>query len=166
MVEPLVGHVQRVTTSVVTPSRPAGPQAQPHLARREEGLDLAGVADDGDLLLVLRALGEHAEVEAGPGAPGEVDDDEGVVEDVGGLAVVALVEVVDVLVAGGQHPHRLVVEDVAHEVEEVATLLDQGAAGVAGEAVPVPDLLQEREPVLPDRPPSGPGPRCRTGPPR
>ena len=37
-----------------------------------------------------------------------------------------------------------------HEVEEVAALLDQGAAGVAVEAVPVADLGQEREPVLAD----------------
>jgi hypothetical protein len=40
---------------------------------------------------------------------------------------------------------------VVHEVEEVAALLDEGAAGVAVEAVPVADLHEEGEPVLADR---------------
>jgi hypothetical protein len=35
------------------------------------------------------------------------------------------------------HPGRLAVNDERHQVEEVATLLDEGAAGVLVEAVPV-----------------------------
>ena len=62
-----------------------------------------------------------------------------------------LVEVVDVLGAGRHHPHRPLADDEVHQVEEVARLLDQRAAGVGGEAVPVADLGEEREAVLAHR---------------
>ena len=76
----------------------------------DQRLDLAGCADDGHLLLVVRRLGEHAQVEHRPGAARVVDDDEGVVEHVGGPAVDDLVEVVDVLRAGRHDPHRTLAE--------------------------------------------------------
>ena len=61
-----------------------------------ECLDLAAIAGRGDLHLVARVLGEHAEIEQGAGAVREIDDGEGVVEDVRLLAAVALVAVVHV----------------------------------------------------------------------
>jgi hypothetical protein len=68
---------------------------------------------------VHAGIGEHAEVERRPGATGVVEDHEGVVEDVGLLAAVALVEVVDVLAARGHHLHRALADEQVHQVEEV-----------------------------------------------
>ena len=62
-------------------------------------LHLAQVADHADLPLVAGRIGEHAQVEHRPGARVEVDDHVGVIEDVGGMPVVAFIEVVDVLTA-------------------------------------------------------------------
>jgi hypothetical protein len=123
-------------------------------------------ADHRQLLLVLARLGEHAQVEQGPGAALVVHDHEGVVQDVGHLAVVGLVEVVHVLAARCQHPHRPVVAgDVVHEVEEVAALLHQRAAGVAVEPVPVAHLARNGKRCSRMATMVG-GPRCRRGPPR
>ncbi len=58
---------------------------------------------------------------------------------------------VDVLAAGGVDPHRPGPHDEVHQVEEVAALLHERAAGVGREPVPVVDLRQERESVLADR---------------
>ena len=62
-----------------------------------------------------------------------------------------LVEVVHVLPARGEDARRVGTGDQAHQIEEVAALLDERAACVGGEAVPVADLGQEREAVLADR---------------
>ena len=70
------------------------------------------------------------------------------VEDVAALPVVVLVEVVHGLATAGQHPLRRRRNQQVHQVEEVATLLHQRAAGVAAEPVPVADLDEEREAVL------------------
>jgi hypothetical protein len=55
------------------------------------------------------------------------------------------------LPGAGHHAHRFVLQDQAHQVEEMAAFLDQRAAGVAVEAVPVADFLEEGEAVLADR---------------
>ena len=73
------------------------PATDPNDVRRDQCLDLADVADDGQLFLVVGRLGEHAEVEQGASAARIVDDDERVVQDVGCAVVVLLVEVIDVL---------------------------------------------------------------------
>jgi hypothetical protein len=109
------------------------------------------VADRRDLLLVLGAIGEHRQVEHRAHAIGEVHGREAVVDDVGDLAAIALIEMVDVHGAGTVDAHRLCADDQAHQIEEVAAFLDHRAAGVAGKPVPVPDLCEEGETVLPDR---------------
>ena len=107
------------------------------------------------LLFEPATLREHAQVERAADTVGELDDHERVVEDVGpfhpAVDLVLLVEVVDVLTAARHHPHRMRTGREVHQVEEVAALLDERAAGVAGEAVPVADLLQEGIAVLADR---------------
>ena len=106
MVESLVGHPAVDHHPLRHAGGPARPVAGPQDAARQEGLDLPGVAHHRQLLLVPAALGEHAEIEGGPDPVVVLDDDEGVVEDVRPLAAVALVEVVDVLAAGGEDPGR------------------------------------------------------------
>ena len=134
------------------PRRARGrPGAHPHDISGHGRLQLGGVPGDAQLLFEATTLGEHAEVQHGTHAVGELNDHEGVVEDVGHLSVVALLEVVDVLGSTRQDPHRSGAGDQVHEVEEVTALLHQGASGVAVEAVPVTDLGQEGEPVLADR---------------
>ena len=101
--------------------------------------------------MIFGRLGEHAEVEHCAFATWVVDDDVGVVENVADLTVVDLVEVVHGLVAGRVHLYRTVVHDQVHEVEVVTRLLDEGAAGVAAEAIPIAHLGEEWEAVLADR---------------
>ena len=103
------------------------------------------------MLVVDGVLGEQAQVEAGACPARVLDDDVGTVKDVGGPAVVSLVEVVDALPAGGEDARRLFVEDEIHQVEVMASLLDQGAARVGGEAVPVSHLGIEGFAVLANR---------------
>jgi hypothetical protein len=133
----------------------AHPFAEPHGVAGDRRLELRPVAGDDDLLLVAAAFGEHAQVERAADAVGELDDHERVVEHVRALLAsvefVGLVEVVDVLSAARHHPDRVGAGDEVHQVEEVAALLDERAAGEAVEPVPVADLLEEREPVLADR---------------
>ncbi len=96
-------------------------------------------------------FGEHAEIEEAASAVVEIDDDEGIVENVGDSAVVDLFEVVDVLRTGGHHTHRAARHDLHHQVEEVAALLDERSTRVLREAIPVANLLEEGEAVLADR---------------
>jgi len=98
------------------------------------GLDLPGVADHGQLLLVPAAFGEHAQVEGGPDPVVVLDDDEGVVEDVG-RRVIALVEMVDVLAPEARTRVGRPGGHQGQQVEEVAALLDERAAGVPVEPV-------------------------------
>ena len=125
--------------------------ADAHDVFGNECLDLAQRADHAEFLLVVGRFGEHAEIEEAASAVVEVDDDEGVVENVGDSAVVDLVEVVDVLRTGGHHAHRAARHDLHHQVEEVAALLDERSASVLREAIPVANLLEEGEAVLADR---------------
>ena len=116
----------------------------------DEGLDFSRGPRHRDLLLPVGAFREHAEIEHGALARSEIDGDEGVVDDVGRAARVALVLMIDVRRARGVDARRLVPREQPHEIEEVAAFLDQRAAGARGETVPVPDLVQERETVLAD----------------
>ena len=141
--------VDRVGLDAPDPVLAAPPDA--HRALGQQRLDLAGVTDDGQLFLVVRGLGEHAQIEQRTGAARVVHDHEGVVEHVGGVALDDLVEVVDVLGTGRHDPPRSLAEDQVHQVEEVARLLDQRPARVGRQPVPLVDLGQEREPVLPHR---------------
>src|SRR6185312_8408497 len=118
--------------------------------RRQQRLELARVADDRKLLAVDAALGEHAKVEHRADAARVLDDRERAVEDVGRAARVALVEGVDALAARRVHRERALAGNEVHQVEIVAALLDQRAAGVGVEAVPVADLRIERLAVLAD----------------
>ena len=115
-----------------------------------EALDLALRADDGDLLLVARALGEHAQLQqrARPGL--EVDHGVGVIQDVGHAVGMALVLVVVRRARRGVDAHRAAARQQPHEVEEVTALLHQRAPGVAVEAVPLPDLVEEGVAMLAD----------------
>ena len=94
--------VDLVSLSVPDPVLTSAPDVDDIL--RNQGFDLALLADDAQHFLVLRCLSEHAQVEHAAAAIVEVDDDEGVIEDVWHLAVVDLVEVVDVLSTGGKDP--------------------------------------------------------------
>jgi len=80
----------------------------------------------------------------------ELDDHEHVIENVGHLAVVALVEMIHILRTTCHDANRSVVDEEVHEVEEVPALLSKRSAGIAIESVPVADLHQERESVLTD----------------
>ena len=91
--------------------------------------------------LTLRAEDGAVALQRPAHAVGELEDDVGVVEDVGHLAVVDLVQVVHVLAARAVDLERARADRQVHQVEEVAALLDEGAAGVAAEPVPVADLL-------------------------
>jgi hypothetical protein len=73
------------------------------------------------------------------------------VPDIGHLAAIALIKMVHPLPARGHHPHRIILQDVAHQVEEMAAFFNQSAAGIAVEAVPVADLFQEGKAMLADR---------------
>ena len=74
-----------------------------------EALDSRLRAGDGNLLLPAGALGEHAQIEACARPGLEVDDDEGVVDDVGLQAILAdLVAVIGLGAAGSEHAHGLV----------------------------------------------------------
>ncbi len=55
---------------------------------------------------------------------------------------------VDTLAARGKHTQRVLIQDEVHQVEIVAALLDQRAAGIGAEAVPVAHLGIKRLPVL------------------
>ena len=55
--------------------------ADTHDVFRNERLDLAQRADHAEFLLVVGRFGEHAEIEKAAGAVVEIDDDEGIVED-------------------------------------------------------------------------------------
>lgn len=127
-----------------------GPSPDTHDSLGDEGFDLPLGTDDGDLLFVPTRLSEHAEVEHRPRTAFVLDDHIGVVDDVGYLAVVPLVEVVDVLGATGHDPHRRATDEEVHQVEEVTAFLDEGSARVAVESVPISDLLQEREAMFAD----------------
>ncbi len=124
---------------------------RPEAARpRHMRLDLALRPDSGNLLLIARAFGKHAEFQHGPRAGGEVDDHIGIVPDVGALTVIDLVQMVHRLASRGHDADGIGLEDEAHEIEEMAAFLDQRSAGVAVEAVPVADLFEERKAVLAD----------------
>ena len=159
--EPLVGrgagnlHALDLADAVDSP-----PPDADHAAG-DEGLDLAGVAHHRELLLVLGSLREHAQVEQRAGAVVVVHDHIGAVENVGSAAVVALAEVVDHLAPRGVDPLGPTRHHLVHQVEEVAALLHESSAGVVGEAIPGPDLVQERETVLSQR--SHPHPARRSG---
>mmetsp|Transcript_168894 Transcript_168894/g.542900 ORF Transcript_168894/g.542900 Transcript_168894/m.542900 type:complete len:442 (-) Transcript_168894:1260-2585(-) len=98
-------------------------------------------------LLVLR---EHAKVQHGFCTARECDCHEGMVQDVRLRVSVKFVLVVHRLPSAGVHGDGLRSHDAAHQVEEVAGLLDQGAARVTVEAVPVRHLHEEGEAVLAD----------------
>jgi hypothetical protein len=83
------------------------PPADHHARLGHEALELAAVAGRRDLLLIPRAIGEHAEVEERPHPVREVHGHVGVVEDVGRPAVVAFVEMVHVHSPGRVDAHRL-----------------------------------------------------------
>ena len=119
--------------------------------RRQQRLELALVAHHDDLLVVHRVLREHAQVQHGTRATGVFDDHVGAVQHVGRAAFVAFVEVVHALRARGEHARGALAQDQVHQVEVVAALLHQGAAGVVREAVPVADLGVERLSVLANR---------------
>ena len=71
---------------------------------RNQRFDLALGPHHTEYLLIVGGFGEHAQVEHAAAAVVEIDDHEGVVEDVGYPAVVDLVEVVDVLGTGSEDP--------------------------------------------------------------
>ena len=122
-----------------------------HAVAREGGLEFRFVANDRDLLFESAALGEHRQIKRAAHAIGEVDNNERVVQDVGHTTVVDLVEMVHVLTARGEHTRWLGTCDQSHEIEEVATLLDQGATGVLAEAIPVSHLHQEGKSMFANR---------------
>ena len=141
----------------LAPGVAPAPVLAPAVAQRQAGqqaFQLAFVADDDDMFVVGAALGEHAQVQHGARAAGVLDDHVGAVQDVGRAravgAVVAFVQVVHTLAAAGEHPQRLFAQDEVHQVEVVAALLDQRAAGVGREAVPVVHLGVERFAVFAD----------------
>ena len=123
------------------------------LVAREAGthaLDAGGVAGDGESPATSARRSMH-EVETGAHAVVEVDDDEGIVDDVAASLRHSARR-------GGSRrrrrrhdANRLGAGDQAHEVEKWQHFSTQAAAGAAGEAVPVVDLLQERVAVLPSR---------------
>ena len=129
--------------------RPLGLARGPDdVSARQLHLKLALRADRADLFLILRSFGEHAQIEHRARAARKIGHHKGVVEDVGRLAIVALLKVVHILAAAGEHAHRLIAQNMAHQVEEMAAFLHQRAAGVAVKAVPIADLGQKGKAVL------------------
>ena len=116
----------------------------------DEGFNLGEIARGGDCLLPLRAFRKHAQIERGAGAIVEIDDDEGIVENVRAASVVALIEEIDVHGARGIDARSFRPDHEPHQIEEVAALLHQRSAGLFVEAVPSPIFVQEREAVLAD----------------
>ena len=116
-----------------------------------ERVDTAMRAGGGDFLLIAGAFGEHAQIQHGARAIVEIDDDIAVVPDIGCLIAVTLVAVIDGLPGTGHDPHGLGPGGQPHEIEEMAAFLDHGAAGIAVEAVPGPDLGQEGKAMFADR---------------
>ena len=124
--------------------------ADPNDSLGDQRFYLAEATDNGDLLFVAARFGEHAQIEHGSCSVFVLDDHERVVENVGHLVVVALVEMIHILRTTCHDANGLVVDEEVHEVEEVTALLNKRSAGIAIESVPVADLHQERESVLTD----------------
>ena len=118
---------------------------------RHFGVDAALFSGDGNDLLPIGTFGKHTQIEHTPRAVFELDRHKGVVDDVGLLAVIALVTVVHIRRRRGIDPHRIAFERQAHQIPEVTAFFDQRAAGANVESVPVAHLGQEREAVLADR---------------
>jgi trans-L-3-hydroxyproline dehydratase len=95
---------------------------------RHQALDLAPVPHRRDLLLEVRTFREHAQVEHRPRPAPESPPRRRRCRSRPALPLVGFVAIVHVQRAGGVDPHRLVLGDQAHQVEEVAALLHQRAA--------------------------------------
>ncbi len=114
----------------------------------DERLDLTPLAHDRNFLLVPRRFGEHAEIQHSSGPGIEVDDHIGVVQNIGPLAFIHFIQMIQILASRCEDACGSCIGDEVHQVEEMATFFDQSAAGVGVEAVPVVYLGEEREAVL------------------
>jgi hypothetical protein len=83
----------------------------PQRKRGQQGLDLALVADDREVLGVDGILREHAELEHGARTARVLDDHVRAVEDVGLMPIVVLVDVVDTLGPRCEHAQRMLAQD-------------------------------------------------------
>ena len=107
------------------------------LARNEPRL----VAAEDEFFVERRA--EHVEREARMDAVLVIDDDHGVVVDVGAPATFFEVDEVDRLARGRENPCRLRAGEQVEQIEVVTAFFDQRAAAELAELVPLPDLVQE-----------------------
>ena len=122
---------------------------RPETARsRHKTFDLGAWTDHGDLFLVTRAFGKHAQLQHCALAGGEVNNHIGVVQNIGHALRVAFILVVVLCRSRCINAHGLALREVAHQVKEVAALFNQCAARVAVKAVPVADFDQKGKAVL------------------